>query len=200
MVAPGRSARLLQYGPKLSQRQFRQVTKIVNRGKQLKYYYTITNLSATNTRQILDLDSMVAGNDNDQRETSVIQAVSLKGHISVRGADSSNVIRILICRSKKGVLTSADMPLLYGVPDEDLMQVYWDRLILLTTDGPYAINNMAVNIKFKNKKVPGLNIRYDGNAVTPIENGLYIFFISDSIAAADPIVVPLLKLRFYEKD
>lgn len=189
-------------GPALSKRQFRAVTKLINKGKELHTYQYYVDANVPNTKTLVELTDITIGSQYYMRDDcNTITVRAIKGHVGIAGADSSNRMRVIIARSKDGPLYTTDFPAIGAQPDLDKMQVYWDRTFLVSQYGPYFLSNIPVNIKLAKGKIPGVNVRYDGTTSTSaISGGIYLYYISDSAAASDPLLISHLNIKFYEKD
>lgn len=201
MVSSFRKLKGYTTNSSLSTRQFRQVVKIVNAKKELKrVYYNLNAFASTDTGNTTEITSISEGNNWNERDSDRIQCLSLKGNIQLYGPDTTNTIRVMIVRSKTGPLVLGDFPTLAGQPDLDKYQILFDRTYMTASEMPITERSF-ISIKFKNKKVPGLNVGYDNSVSNSFaqSNPIYLWSRSDSALEADPLINGQLELKFYDK-
>lgn len=91
-----------------------------------------------------------------------------------------DMIRVIVCRSKKGALTTADFPRWYACVDREKMAVMYDKTHSIHSNGSdtavyHGFTTSQVNMNKFYKR--GSSVLYDGG-LTSTSNGIYLFMIS----------------------
>lgn len=165
----------------LSNRQVKQVQKIVNSNKDFKQRHFGANGNISTTQLLIPLTTVPIGSNFNNRESDRIRAVSLKGQVVValNNTPLSQRNRIMVVRSKTGKLTVTDFPTLHNQPDLDKFQVLMDQ-IYISGDGDFTPEIFRFYKSFKNKKIPHMNIGYDNEANDVITNPIYLYMYGSS--------------------
>lgn len=174
------------------QKQNRLIKKVYNMCKpEMKHYRNqVSTFPVSTAGSLTDLTNLITqGTSAAQRIGQKIKIYSIYTKITVQGADASNYVRFMMVRNQANVqLTLSDFPAFNSYPNIDLMHLYRDRLIPLTSsyDGtatvfPPKVLNMY--IKFKN----GITVDYTASG-SPITPQILFYQVSDSITANHPVV------------
>lgn len=138
---------------------------------------------------ITDID---AGDAQANRDGNLIKSkrITLSGVLA--GADSTNLVRIMLIRSFQTDITAAEMPGLTGAPDYDRYFVLWDKKYIMDSDDPLqAIIELTRKVNH--------HCRYLTTAGTSQTNGrVYLYMVSDSTAVSDPTFSGYVRFTFTE--
>lgn len=154
------------------------------------------NLRSSGTNDVI-LNDIAQGTGEGERVKNEIRVTGLYGDLFFTGADATNSIRVILYIPKdKGVTLSNATALPFnGAPDLDQFTILKDMLVCTTANGPNC-RRMKLKYKFKGR---GMRTGFSGAAgSTIIEHPLYIYFVSDSTAVADPAMNGYI--RTYYKD
>lgn len=199
-------ARQIPKGRPLNRRQFKQVTKIVQSGQELKQAYTSLNIAFLSTGTLTEITALSKGSNYNQRDGEDIRYQSTKFEMAIAPTEAGNqnaVCRIMFVRSKKGPLVVADFPTTVDAePNFDKMQVYKDQ-VYVTNDvtGEGSINNIRWFKSFKNRKTPHLNVGYVASvsATAGQNNPLYLYMVTSALVST-PTLQGYIRSKWFDKN
>ncbi len=200
---PGRITQGLNRQRPLNTRQVRQVSKIINSQRILKRKLTMFNSFAVSTTgSLIEISAIAEGDDYQQRTGDIILALKASFSLAFQAGDVTNLLRVMLVRAKFGSLDVSQMPAIGNEADQDRMQVYFDKHWFMDNVGIVTLNDVQHVKSFTNRKVPGLNIKYDDttSATAAQSNALYIYFVSDSGTAPHISAVGHVLLKYFDKN
>lgn len=162
----------------LNRKQFKQVSKIVNKGKRLKTEFADLSGDIDGTGIFQEITAIAEGDDFNQRDSDVVFLRQVKICMALVPPDTATKqsFRILVVRSKTGPLVVGDMlTSVSGEPDLDKYQVLYDERFGVPAHDIDPIKRNK-NFKFYNRKIPHLRVIYDDDeSDTAAQNhGVYI--------------------------
>lgn len=184
----------MQSGRKPTVGQVRRIVKgQINRAHETKVLgLGASSIAVSTTPGFLELSAMAQGITKATRIGDAIRLRSLNLRLVIQGADSTNLIRIMLVRGFRA-LTAADGPTAIAANfDRDDGLVLFDRLY--GTEAVAGPNAFKENLHL----FPKGDIRYDGAGTGSVRGGLYLFHVSDSVATAHPVLVMVGEM--YYKD
>lgn len=182
-----------------------KVRKIVQRMSENNYRDEVISTTVDSAGTITHLTPIVQGDTSNNRIGQEINSQHVSWNITFTGADSTNVVRMIIFGAKymaglnptvANVLETANNPhsFLLDVNKHQYFVLY-DKMVSLSTIGENQIQSLRgfVKIPQKYKKV-----MFNEGATTPRTNHLFLLLQSDSGAVAHPGVVGILRYRFQD--
>ena len=175
-------------GKRLSGKQVKQVSRLINKNKRLKQKWLSVDNQVPSTGSLAEISDVPQGNGYNQRDSEKILARSIQLSLSLNstagGFETSNV-RIMIVRSKKGPLALSDLPGVFVEPNLDNLQVYFDKHYQINEN-----NSMPVLIdyykSFSNGKIPHMVIGYINANNAAINNPVYLYYINEPVGGGGP--------------
>jgi len=175
-------------------KQDRMAKQIYNLVKpEMKHYRNNqTVLSVSDAGVLFDLTAVIAsGTSTAQRIGQKIKIFSIYMKFAVQGADNTNYLRFMLTKSVSNNVLLADYPAVLEFPNIDLLHVYKDKLIPLTSSwngaAVYPTKIVTMEMKFPN----GITIEYTPSTGTPvsIKNQLQFYAVSDSGLPFHPTMI-----------
>lgn len=196
--------------PLRRKRQRRQITKIaknvfVNMAEKKYFDYTNTHsLSSTWGLTAICTPSQVAGDSG--RDGDEILQKSLMLHASFVGQDSTNVIRLVVIRwLADGNPTAANIfsddttvysPLsMYRHDDRKLFNVIYDSGLIGLAN---AAGGKLHATRSTSKSLSLYHQQFSGGTTNNVKGGLYMFYVSDSIAVGHPTLVVRTRVHYLD--
>lgn len=108
-------------------------------------------------------------------------SVLFRGVLTQAGTQQQ-VVRVLISRSRAGVLTSTDFPSAnpWDMPDYDKMQVLYDKWFYFVTPAATGYTPIQKQLRFYKKFRTPKQIEFNDSAVQPIDGQVYMWVISNA--------------------
>ena len=138
--------------------------------------------AVSTTPQFVELTLIGQGDAKDERSGVKLRLTSLNLRMTLQGSDTTNLIRIMIVRGYKALVAGDGPASFAGDFDRDDGLVLFDRLY--PTDATAGPNAWMENLHL----FPKGDVFYDGSGTSAVRGGLYLFFVSDSGAAAHPVL------------
>lgn len=166
------------------------VQSAIDRQIETKYVTYNPNAVSISTRAlgvIVDraLNATGRGNGPKERNGDITKTIGVKGKFFIQGADTTNVIRIILYRPRKvgDLMTNATVELHTHIEYQRFI-VYRDFYVN-TSQTSDDVAKFAIDKSFK----MGLLNNYDGASATDIKSGdLYLYMVSDSALASHPLL------------
>lgn len=181
----------------------RVVKNILHKSKETKF--AGFSADATDVQDVgrtpitVHLSAIAQGDGENERDGTLVRATGLYFKGFVAGADTTNVVRLIVARYKHDWLSApfgsiAPTTLL----DLDTFDVLWDKMLVTGSSGP-AVRPFEIKINLRKKNKLGMPITFDGTASNNVSvNPLYLYAVSDSGAISDPTIS--YEGRLYYKD
>lgn len=151
----------------------------------------------TGTLITQNLSACSQGDTQNTRTGNSITVTGLYGKFAVVGADSTNVVRVIVYmpHDPDYVMSGIDI---HSFVDQDRMTVLYDKYITVSTNGP-GIKPFTIARKFNRGRRSGIHCKFDGTTATDLaKNPLKMYVVSDSVATPDPTLTG--NIRCYFKD
>ena len=135
------------------------------------------------------------GDTNGTRDGNQVRLTTIYGKFTLIGKDTTNELRCVIGRYKKGGYTATPFggTLETNTPiDLDDIEVLSDRLYTVGTAGA-NIRTFTVFKKFGRR--PRL-IQFDSTGATDVNTMYFVYFVSDSVAADHPLINGYVRVFF----
>ncbi len=188
-------------GRGLNFKQVKQVQKIIEKNKRLKVEFKNQVDVMTSVGALNELTTVAEGDDFNERQGDIINAMSLKVQwtVSPNATPTAGVYRIMIVRARIGALVAADLPAVVGTPDLDKFQVLYDKVYNVNASATYMNFGETYFKSFKNRKVPYMKVRYDDDisASAAQDNAIYLWTIS-GILIEGPSFQAFTRLKFFD--
>jgi hypothetical protein len=202
---------------KLNFRQVKQVQKIVDKNKQLKQCWTpLDDASFDSSNPVfIELTQLTEGDDFFERDSDLVRLLSLKLMFTINRLPATTnasvtTARIMVCRTKVGPLTVADMPgspVSSTQPNLTKYQVLYERFVSI---GPYdsdsngfidnTSKDVQIKLKFRNRKIPHLGLMYDESVSNTASQKNAVYLHIDTSDTTTMALQGQSLAKYYDKD
>lgn len=182
----------------------KQMSTIRNMIKSDKSYkekqQDVSTADLTSTGDLTEFTSISEGNDFNVRASDKCYLTKIELQLEMLdnvGEGGTTAVRIIVARGRNGPLSTGDFPNTTGAVNIDKLQVYHDKLILLT-DANVGARRVTFKKSFQRGKIPHMVLRYDDaeSAFSAQHNPVYLWMISDK--ASGPQVYGNVTANFYD--
>jgi hypothetical protein len=158
------------------------VKRLIVKESEVKRIDSTSTAGVSSFGTITTLSAIAQGTADNQRIGNRVRARSLILSGIWQGADTTNFVRVMIVRGNNRNLLLADMPSLYGIPDNSLMTVLYDHKMNLANIGDFNIYQKPVDFRHK---LNNMQCHWD-QADLPLQGHIYLYLLSDSTAVNHP--------------
>lgn len=147
---------------------------------ELKTYRNQVTGSVSDAGYLLDLTNVITqgtASSNRIGDKIKVMAIEVRGYL--KRADTTNVVRLMLCRNKAESLTPTDFPNAIGFADPTKIYAYKDNLRSLDVYHEFS------NILYKQRYTNGIRVEFQ---TSQIHNQLLFYVVTDSDAAPHPSI------------
>lgn len=134
------------------------------------------------------------GHGQSAREGDQILVTGYYGKFQIAGADTTNIVRMIIYISKENTTMSGVST--YDLVDLDKYTILEDKIVTLSQNGEF-IKSFTLGKKFNRGAKKGMTVQFDGNTgADVVKNDIKMYVVSDSLAVSDPTFSGNVRLYF----
>lgn len=184
-----------------NQKQYKTIRKMIQSDKSYKEKQADASLAdLTSTGDLTEFTSIGEGNDFNTRSSDKTNLIKIELQVEMLdnvGSGGNTTVRVIVARGRNGPLSTGDFPSTAGAINTDKLQVYYDKISLIS-DKATASKRFTFKKSFAKGKIPHMVLRYDDaeSASACQHNPVYLWMISDK--ASGPEVSGNVTANFYD--